>query len=101
MEGNTNALQEEKQELRFDLGTFEGFNFRSQSAMWPNRSADDVVNWDHDLEGEAEFWPSGDNDGVQLLFKNSSSVTAAELRALDELLDELGGDSDVNFLRIH
>ena len=29
MEGNTNALQEQKQELRFDLGTFEGFDFRT------------------------------------------------------------------------
>ena len=101
MEGNTNTLQEEKQELRFDLGTFEGFNFRSQSAMWPNRTAEEVVNWDHDKEGEAEFWPSGDNEGVQLLFKSSSSVTGAELIALDDLLAELGGDSEINFLRIH
>jgi hypothetical protein len=101
MEGNTNALQEEKQELRFDLGTFEGFNFRDQSAMWPNRTADEVVNWDHDKNGEAEFWPSGDNEGVHLVFKGSSSVTSAELIALDELMAELGGDSEVNFLRIH
>src|ERR1035441_6636482 len=101
MEGNTNALQDEKQELRFDLGTFEGFSFRDQSAMWPNRTADEVVNWDHDKNGEAEFWPSGDNEGVHLVFKGSSSVTSAELIALDELMAELGGDSEVNFLRIH
>ena len=25
----------DKKKLHFDFGTFEGFNFRDQSAMWP------------------------------------------------------------------
>ena len=87
--------------LCHDLGTFEGFNFRNQSAICPNHTANEVVNWDHDKEGEAEFWPSGDNEGVQLVFKGQSSVTYSELLALDKLLDELGGDNDENFLKVY
>ena len=68
--------------------------------MWPNRTAEAVVNWDHDKEGEAEFWPSGDNRGVQLVFEGSSSVRSADLLRLDALLENLGGDSEVNFLRV-
>ena len=91
----------ERQAMRFDLGTFEGFNFRSQSGMWPNHTAEEVINWDHDEEGEAEFWPSGDHAGVLLLFRSSNAVTGNELLALDRLLREMGEDSDENFLRIH
>ena len=60
-----------------------------------------AVNWDHDKEGEAEFWPSGDNEGAQLVFGSSSNVTSTELLALDRLLEELGGDTEENFLKIH
>ena len=88
-------------ELQFNLGTFEGFNFRKQSAIDRSLSADEVLAWDHDNNGEAEFWPSGDSAGVALIFKGKTSVTASELRDLDRLLDELGGDSDESFLRIH
>ena len=38
-----------------DLGTFEGFNFRDQAAIMRRLTAEDVVNWDHDGDGEAEF----------------------------------------------
>jgi len=89
------------QEIYYDLGTFEGFNFRSQSAISRNRTAAEVVAWDHDKEGEAEFWPAGDRPEVLILFRNRSSVTATELIELDELLHKLGGDSTENFLRIH
>ena len=88
-------------ELQFDLGTFEGFNFRDQSAIDGILTADQVVNWDHDQNGEAEFWPSGDSPGVALVFKGKTSVTVSEILELDRLLGELGGDSDENFLRIH
>jgi hypothetical protein len=101
MDGKNETPKKEKAELHFDLGTLEGFNFRDQSAMWPNRTAEEVVNWDHDADGEAEFWPSGDNAGVQLVFRNSSSVTARELLELDRLLEEMGGDSDENILKIY
>ena len=86
--------------LCYDLGTFEGFNFRDQSAIEGNLTAEEVVNWDHDREGEAEFWPAGDNDGVAAVFAGKTSVTCSELIALDNLLQELGDDSTVNFLRI-
>ena len=88
-------------ELSFDLGTFEGFNFRTQSAIPRILTADQVVNWDHDRQGEAEFWPSGDRAEVAILFKGKNAVSASELIELDRLLDELGGDSVENFLRIH
>lgn len=86
--------------LIHDLGTFEGFNFRHQCAIERILTTTEVVGWDHDHEGEAEFWPSGDHAGVRVVFGSQSTVTASELVALDQLLDELGGDSDENFLRI-
>ena len=87
--------------IRFSLGTFEGFNFRSQSAIPRILTADEVVGWDHDRQGEAEFWPAGDRAEMRVLFNHRSSITAVELLALDRLLNELSGDSAVNFLRIH
>ena len=87
--------------LRFDLGTFEGFNFRGQSAIDRVLTAQEVVDWDHDLWGEAEFWPAGDRPEVRLVFGGSSSVTGSELLALDRALQELGDDSPREFLRIH
>ena len=99
---NQSALNlTEKKGLQFNLGMFEGFNFRAQSAIDHLVSAEDVVNWDHDGQGEAEFWPTGDVPEVALLFKNRSSVTASELLALDRALVELGEDSRYNFLQIH
>ena len=87
--------------LQFNLGTFEGFNFRSQSAIDRILTAAEVVEWDHDRQGEAEFWPSGDRREVALIFEHRTSISASELLALDRLLEELGGDSVENFLRIH
>lgn len=85
--------------LRFDFGTFEGFSFRDQRAIFKRLSAEDVIGWDHDRDGEAEFWPAGDNEGVQLLFRQG--VTAHDLTTLDRLLNDLGCDSIENYLRIH
>lgn len=87
--------------IAHDLGTFEGFNFRTQSAIDRILTADEVVDWDHDQQGEAEFWPSGDHPEVALIFKAQTAVTGSELIDLDRLLTELGGDSSLNFLRIH
>ena len=88
-------------QLHFDLGTFEGFSFRDQQAVDHILSAEEVVQWDHDANGEAEFWPSGDNAEVALVFTGRSAVTASELVALDALLQEMGDDSTNNFLRIY
>jgi hypothetical protein len=87
--------------VTFDLGTFEGFNFRDQAAIDHDLSASEVVNWDHDEQGEAEFWPSGDNPGVALLFKDRNAVSASELLELDRVLTEIGDDSDQSFLLIY
>jgi hypothetical protein len=87
--------------IRFNLGTFEGFNFRTQCAIMRILTAAEVVAWDHDEDGEAEFWPSGDRPEVSLVFKRRAEVTGSELLALDRLLEELGGDSPENFLRIY
>ena len=88
-------------ELHFDLGTFEGFNFRASSAIQRTLSADEVIAWDHDRKGEAEFWPAGDHAGVALLFRGRNTICASELLSLHRLLQELGGDEIENFLRIY
>ena len=101
MEDQTAPNLSELMSLQFNLGMFEGFNFRTQSAIDHLVSAEDVVNWDHDRQGEAEFWPAGEVPEIALIFKHRSSVTAAELLDLDRVLVELGGDSRHNFLLIH
>lgn len=83
--------------LRFELGTFKGY----QAAICFNLTAHDVVNWDHNARGEAEFWPSGDHPGVSLLFKGQNSVTGSEIIALDKLLGEFRSDSTETFLSIY
>jgi hypothetical protein len=95
------TVKETTAALIFDLGTFEGFNFRHQCAIERILTADEVVAWDHDRKGEAEFWPSGDHAGVRVIFAGQSAVTASELIALDQLLNELGGDTDDAFLRVY
>ena len=93
----------EQNEIRsgiFDLGTFEGFNFRDQCAIFECLTASDVMEWDHDGKGEAEFWPTGDRPEISLLFR-TREVTGSELRDLEWLLQELGSDSRENLLLIH
>lgn len=81
-----------------DLGTLEGFNFRDQSAIERVLTAEDVINWDHDSEGEAEFWPSGEDTLVKGVF--SGNVTGTELTTLAELLEQLDDDRTQSLLRI-
>lgn len=64
-------------------------------------TAAEVVAWDHNRQGEAEFWPAGDVSEVALLFKQRKTVTAGELVDLDRVLAELGGDSQHNYLQIY
>ena len=97
----TTSRRADQEAIRSNLGTFEGFNFRKQSAIFTSLTASDVVNWDHDRKGQAEFWPSGDRPEVALLFKGENAITSSELLDLDRLLCQLGGDSPENFLRIH
>ena len=85
----------------FDLGTFAGFSFRDQQAIERTLTAQEVVNWNHDKQGEAEFWPSGDKPEVALIFSGRSSVHASEILALHGLLEVLNEDSSLPYLRIH
>lgn len=98
MEAN---LNQNNSALTFNLGTFEGFNFRSHSGIARPLTAREVVAWDHDRQGEAEFWPSGDRPEVALIFKHRSCVTAEVLQALDRVLTEIGDDSSRSLLLIH
>ena len=95
-----NRERDQSSTLKFDLGTFEGFNFRDASAISGLITAQEVVDWDHDQEGEAEFWPSGDSENVSLLFAGRSSVSGTELVELDNLLQEIGDDSEETILKI-
>ena len=81
-----------------DLGTFEGFNFRDQCAIERTLTADEVVHWDHDADGEAEFWPSGEDPLVKGIF--DGNVTASDLTVLAELLAGLDGERTHDLLRI-
>lgn len=87
--------------LNHDFGGFEGFNFRDNGAIPEILTSQDVIDWDHDENGEAEFWPDGENEEVRLLFKGRSSVGAGELLALDKLLSEIGDDSVETYLKIY
>jgi len=82
------------------FGTFEGFNFRTQQAIDGNLTAREVIEWNHDAKGEAEFWPSGDSPGARLLW-GGRNVTASELLRLAKLLAETNGDEDEAFMRVH
>ena len=76
-----------KHEIENDLGEFEGFNFKTQSAIFPNHTAQEVVDWDHDGQGEAEFWPEGSNEFVRLLADGSCSCF--DIIEIDRIFSEL------------
>lgn len=92
---------EQTNALNHELGTFHGFNFRDDGLIERTLTAEEVVKWDHDADGEAEFWPSGDHRGVELVFSRRTVITATQLTALDRVLTELGDNGEFNFLRIH
>ena len=84
-----------------NLGTFEGFNFREQGAIEKRLTMQDIVGWDHDAEGEAEFWPAGDCPALAKLFAGKSAVTRPELERVSALLEEVDGDDEETLLRLH
>lgn len=77
----------------YDIGKFEGFNFREQSAIENILTAQEVLDWDHDGDGEAEFWPHGDNPFTSYLLPGDS-CTSAEIREVIRIFDELDGRLD-------
>jgi hypothetical protein len=60
-----------------------------------------VIDWEHNADGEAEFWPAGDCPALAVLFNGKSSVTGGELERVIELLDAVGGDDEETLLRLH
>ncbi|MFO1459303.1 MAG: hypothetical protein U1G08_07820 [Verrucomicrobiota bacterium] len=89
------------QNITHDFGHFEGYNFRHQTAIERLLTATEVVQWDHDRHGEAEFWPAGDKREISLIFRDQSAVTATELLELSVLLGELEDDSTENYLSVY
>lgn len=87
--------------LAYDFGHFEGFNFRTQSAIERLLTAPEMVAWDHDRDGEAEFWPAGNTPEFSIVFDGRNTVSARELLDLSALLDGLGGDSTENYLAVY
>jgi hypothetical protein len=73
-----------------DLEDFEGFNFRDQSALARRLTAEEVIGWDHEKDGEAEFWPAGDNVFMRGLLPGSA-CTAADVREVIRIFEELDG----------
>jgi len=79
------------------LGSFKGFNFRTNSEMEEKLTAEDVVNWDKELCGEAWFWPSGDSPQASVLWEKRY-VTAGQILALEGLVRD--GEENDTLLRV-
>ena len=73
-----------------DIGTFEGFIFRDQCAIFRTLTADDVIEWDHDANGEAEFWPAGDNVFTRGLLPGTA-CSGSEVQEVVRIFEELDG----------
>jgi hypothetical protein len=97
-------METKTQAAKHNLGTFDGYNLEHDKAII-NLSTQDLICYDHDLHGESEFWPSGDNIGLQLVIKGNSKttshVTGSELLEIDRILSELNGDSLDNYAKIY
>lgn len=86
--------------LKHNLGMFERYSFATQGTIFPNHSAQDVLDWDHNTDA-VEFWPCGDHEGVALVFYRQTAVTATELIKLDDLLTAIGNDAIETYAKIH
>jgi len=87
--------------IAHDFGHFEGYNFRHQTAIERLLTATEVIQWDQDRYGEAEFWPAGDKREITLIFSGRNSVSASELLDLSALLEELGDDTTETYLSVY
>jgi hypothetical protein len=83
----------------FHLGTFDGTNMQTGAPI-ERLTASDVIRWNVEKNGEAEFWPSGNRPEVSMIFVYQPCVTGKDLVHLAYLLECLGGDSLENFERI-
>lgn len=89
-ERNFALLNWERQNMKGDIGRFEGFNFREQSAIDDILTAQQVLDWDHDADGEAEFWPHGCNPFTSYLL-SGNTCTDSEVREVIRIFAETEG----------
>ena len=87
---------------QFNLGTFECFSLKDHCAVAKLFTADEVIEWDSDLNGEAQFWPSGDNAGMLMLFRHGvkRKIRQDELVSINRILTDIGDDSLNTFAKI-
>ena len=88
--------------LRYHFGTFKGAYWPTDHCWFENPvSTSEILDWDRDDQGEAEFWPTGDKPEMTVLFDTDNRIIRKEeIQGLANLLDHLGGDSPENYLRI-
>lgn len=86
-----------------DLGIFAAYHRETGVILHHCLSPHQVVTWDTARQGPVEFVPAGDRWEMGLLFgaPNHPPVTGQDLRALDALLQDLGGDSTENYLKVY
>lgn len=88
--------------ILYDFGNFDGRHWPYECQKLENvLPAQELVDWDALANGEAEFWPAGDNRELTLVIGDDKPVGGEDLLALSALLEQLGGDSVENYLRIH
>ena len=92
-----------KKVIPSDLGTFDAYDAETGVKLTECLSPHAVSNWDSASRWMAEFTPAGDRLEVNLLFdgKHHEPITGWRLLALDYLLQDLGGDTTENFLKVY
>ena len=88
-------------DFKNDLGSFEVRVWHPRGCLSRIVSPEEVLEWEGEEDGLVEFYPSGDHEGVSLVFREKACVDAAELVELDYLLDGLMYPAKVSCLLIH
>jgi hypothetical protein len=90
----------ERTELKFDYGLFRPSCTARALHRWKPVTAEAILNWKGTEAEGMEFHPYGDKAETGLLWRPNDPVTAEQLVALDGLLENLGGDTLENYLRV-
>ena len=86
-----------------NLGTFAAYHCETGVMLHDGLSPHNVMTWDTAHQGPVKFVPVGDRLEMCLLFGDTDHqpITGWGLRALDALLQDLGGDSTENYLKVY